>query len=123
MRLLTHNSLKCHAKDVGEGYPLKLTISKMSVKESTPNKEFMKGLLPSLEWKGVLIAAEAMGVEGLPMALSADILEDESFLVAMHNLLIDVHVEEGVLTCPESGRTFKIVSGIPNLMIDEGDVK
>ena len=64
-----------------------------------------------------------MGVEGLPKSLSADILEDESFLVAMHNLLIDVHVEEGVLTCPESGRTFQIASGIPNLMIEEADVK
>lgn len=122
MRLLTHNSLKCHVKDVGEGYPLKLTITKMSVKETKPNNDFIKGLLPNLEWQGVLTAAEAMGVEGLPKTLSPDLLQDESFLVAMHNLLIDVHVEEGVLTCPESGRRFHICRGIPDMMVPENDV-
>ena len=123
MRLLTHNSLKSHVKDAAEGYPLKLTITKMAVSESPPNPEFIKGLMPSLEWKGVLIAAEAVGVQGLPAVFTDDLLNDESFLVAMHNLLIDVFVETGTLTCPDSGREFQIVNGIPNMIVPEDQVK
>ena len=45
------------------------------------------------------------------------------FLVAMHNLLIDVFVETGTLTCPDSGREFQIVNGIPNMIVPEDQVK
>ena len=31
MRLLTHNSLRCNAKDVTHGYPLKLKVDDMQV--------------------------------------------------------------------------------------------
>ena len=60
MILLTHNSLKCRAKGVNDGYPLKLSITKMSVTETTPNFEFLKDILPNLVWEGVLIGAEAV---------------------------------------------------------------
>ena len=122
MRLLTYNSLKSNYKHGGEGFPLKLEITKMAVRESAPNLKFIKEQLPHLEWSAVLVAAEAVGLKGLPLQYSDELLEDESFLVAMHNLLMDIHVETGILTCPETGRTFPIVNGLADMIIPETEV-
>jgi hypothetical protein len=88
MRLLTHNTLRCNAKDVAKGYPLKLEVAEMNVQESEFNAEFMKSMLPSLDWAGVLIAATAIGFDSIPATLSEDLLDNEEFLRGCHNLLM-----------------------------------
>ena len=119
MRLLTHVSMKSHVKGTSGESVLKLEIAKMSVKATAPNLDFIKGQLPHVDWEAVLVAAEAVGLNGLPMQYSDALLEDESFLVAMHNLLIDIHVETGSLTCPETGRKFLIVNGLADMILPE----
>ena len=116
MRILTHNSLKCPAKNINVGYPLGLEITDMEIVESEFNPEFIKGILPSLDWSGVLVAAKAVGLEELPSQFDMSLLTEENFLLAMHNLLLDVHVKTGVLTCPESGRKFPIENGRADMM-------
>lgn len=116
MKFLTHNSLKCPAKDVVNGFPLLIEINEMEVQETEFNEEFIIGILPSLQWDGVLLAAKAVGLEGLPEKYSTDYLQDKDFLLAMHNLLLGVNVKSGVLICPESARRFEIKDGIPNMM-------
>lgn len=116
MRILTHNSLKCPAKNVNVGYPLGLEITDMEIVESEFNAEFIKGVLPSLDWSGVLVAAKSVGLEDLPQSFEMSLLSDENFLLAMHNLLLDIHVKTGVLVCPESGRKFPIENGIADMM-------
>ena len=116
MRILTHNSLKCPAKDVATGYPLKLVVEEMTVIETECNFDFLKSHLPSLNWEGVLIAADAIGLKDIPPHLDSSHLLDEDFLMAMHNLLLDIHIVKGSLVCGESGRVFPIVDGIPDMM-------
>ena len=41
--------------------------------------------------------------------------EDDDFLQAMHNLLLDIHVIDGFLICPETGRRFPIAERIPDM--------
>ncbi len=116
MRLLTHNSLRCQAKDVVKGYPLQLEIEDMEVVESDFNRDFIVSILPGLDWSGVLLVAQAVGIEGLPDTFSISLWNDEEFLLAMHNLLLDVHIIKGKLVCPESQRSFKIENGIADMM-------
>lgn len=52
----------------------------------------------------------------LPPALTSELLEDAAFIEALHHVLMDMHVVEGVLVCPESGRRFPIKEGVPDLM-------
>lgn len=52
----------------------------------------------------------------LPPALTPELLEDSSFLLALHRVLMDMHVVEGTLICPETGRKFPIAEGMPDLM-------
>jgi len=116
MRFLSHNSLRCNAKDVAHGYPLQIEIESLEVRESEFNKDFIACLLPTLEWRGVLVAAAAVGLEGLPLEFNTSLCEDHEMLQAMHNLLLDMHVTKGVLICSESGRRFPIINSIPNMM-------
>ncbi len=116
MRLLTHNTLKCAVKGVAAGYPLQLQVDEFNVVESECNLDFIRHILPSLHWGAILVAAEAVKLEGFPSEFSPALLEDEDFLEAVHNLLIDIHVVTGRLVCPETGRVFPIENGIPNMM-------
>lgn len=43
------------------------------------------------------------GVTDLPEAVSSEMLEDDSFLKQFHHALLEVHLEEGALVCPETG--------------------
>lgn len=61
------------------------------------------------------------GVTDLPSEVSEAMLEDESFLRAFHHALLEVHLEEGALVCPETGRRFKVSQGIPNLLLQEDE--
>lgn len=122
MRLLTHNSMKSPVNDVAKGYPMGLEIIDMEVRESGVNLEFIKGLVPGLDWEGVIVVAEAVGLKGMPAKFNLALLEDESFLRAAHNLLLDVHVKSGTLICPESGKRFPIVGEVPNLMMTEREL-
>ena len=116
MRLLTHNSLKCNGKGVVEGFPLGLEIIDLDVIETEMNIPFLIDILPTLDWRAVCIGAKAVGIDGVPAVFDPSILRDPNFLKAMHNLLFDVHVVKGVMTCPESGRKFPIEEGIPRMM-------
>jgi multifunctional methyltransferase subunit TRM112 len=122
MRILTHNSLKCPAKAASVGFPLLLEIEDFEVIETECNFDFIKSVLPTLHWPGIDIAAKAIGLTDLPTEYNDELLEDEEFLTAMHNLLIDVHIIKGTLMCPETGSKFAITGGIPNMKMEESDV-
>ena len=47
---------------------------------------------------------------------------DDAFLRAFHHALLEVHLEEGALVCPETGRAFKVSKGIPNMLLNEDEV-
>ena len=63
-----------------------------------------------------------IGMTGLPNEFDASLLNDNDFIKAMHNLLLDVHVIKGYLICQESSRRFPIDNGIPNMKLPESDV-
>lgn len=47
---------------------------------------------------------------------------DESSLQALHFFLFDVHVLDGALVCPDTGRKFPVKDGIPNMILHEDEV-
>jgi len=46
----------------------------------------------------------------------------ESSMKALHFFLFDIHVIEGFLICPDTGRRFPIKDGIPNMILHEDEV-
>lgn len=126
MRLLTHNTLTNNtAAAAGKGFPLKITATEIRVDDSQniENAEqeisFVKGVLGMLDWPALVQGASEMGLSTLPPLLTEDLANDSDFLIALYHVLMKVHLVKGILTCPETGREFPVVNGIPNMMLEE----
>mmetsp|Transcript_8258 Transcript_8258/g.18857 ORF Transcript_8258/g.18857 Transcript_8258/m.18857 type:complete len:134 (-) Transcript_8258:112-513(-) len=133
MRLFTHNLLQCNKKGVKNGFPLIIQPAVMKYEESEYNKEFTASMVPKLQWDAVLQAMRWVreykgeglptgGLPDLPAAVPAEYSSDEEFLRRLHVVLFDVHLVEGKLVCPESGREFPVNDRIPNMLLNDDEV-
>ena len=43
-------------------------------------------------------------------------------LVALYRVLFDIHIVEGFLICPDTGRRFPIKNSIPNMILHEDEI-
>ncbi|KAJ8282807.1 hypothetical protein COCON_G00053260 [Conger conger] len=122
MKLLTHNMLTSHVKGVIKGYPLLIKATEVKVNEVEFKPEFVSRMIPKLEWKALVQAAEGLGqLNDLPNELVPDYEKNEEFLRKVHHVLMEVEVLEGCLQCPESGREFPISRGVPNMLLNEDE--
>ena len=64
-----------------------------------------------------------MGISTLPSVLTSDLAENADFCKALYHILMHVHLIQGMLTCPATGREFPVQDGIPNMMIDETEAE
>lgn len=104
------------------GFPLKIVVKETRETETEFNAEFLVHMLPKMEWAAFVNAAREIGAGELPGEIPDDAATNEEFLQAFHHALLEVHVEEGTLVCPESGRKFPINKGIPNMLLNEDEV-
>ena len=70
----------------------------------------------------MVVPLQQLGVAELPPAMPENAGEDEDFLKSVHSLVMDVHVMEGSLVCPNCGRAYVIKRGIPNMLLQEDEV-
>ena len=127
MRLLTHNSMRNNTKDAnGKGYPLKITAVEVKVVDHPDamavgdrELDFVRRLLPTLEWSALVQAASDLGINTLPPILTEELAQDPAFLGALYHILMNVHLEAGMLTCPVTGREFPVNDGVPNMILEE----
>ena len=62
-------------------------------------------------------APSQLGMQGkVPDAVPAKYEEDETFLRALHHVLLEVEILEGNLVCPETAKKFPIKEGIPSMI-------
>eukprot|EP00397_Hematodinium_sp_SG-2012_P037733 GEMP01040935.1.p1 GENE.GEMP01040935.1~~GEMP01040935.1.p1 ORF type:complete len:146 (+),score=19.80 GEMP01040935.1:44-439(+) len=131
MRLLTHNLLQCNKKGVNNGYPLIIRATKFNVEETEFNKDFALGMLPKIEWSALLSAVESLRepasqfditLPNLPTEVPMQENISDDIARALHFILFDLHIIEGVLVCPESGREFPVEKGIPNMLLHDDEV-
>ena len=122
MKLLTHNMLQCHIKGVTNGYPFKIDAEKIETREVDYDPDFLRHIFPRLQWDALREGAEALEAGSLPETVTPEMLEDDDFLQKFHHALLEVHLEEGALVCPETGRKFAVNQGIPNLLLQEDEV-
>lgn len=67
----------------------------------------------------IQIGSEHVGT--LPDLVPEGYEEDEEFLQQAHKALVELDIIEGFLVCPETGREFPILNGIPNMLVNEGE--
>jgi len=115
-----HNMLVSNAKGVSEeeGYPLTLEVTEHRMEETEFDAAGTRKTMETVKYAVLRAAAKAVDVD-LPEAYAAD---DDEALKVIHAALCDVHVVEGCLVCPKSGRRFPITNGIPNLLLHEDEL-
>lgn len=127
MRLLTHNFLQSNVRGTTRGYPLKINPSELLVEDSPVDKELVRKMLPKIKYFAVVAALAEISEKSpsklpeIPNELPEGDL-DESVLEALYQVLFNVHVLEGELVCPDTGRKFPIKKGIPNMILHEDEI-
>ncbi|KAI0781652.1 Trm112p-domain-containing protein [Irpex lacteus] len=121
VRLITHNLLACHAKGcTTNNFPLKLQDVVVEVHEAEFNADFLRGFLPRIEWTALVNAAKELGDTSLPPDMPE--MVDDEFLKNLHHVLLEIHVDEGVMICPNCGHKYPILNGIPNMLLAEHEI-
>lgn len=144
VRLITHNMLSCHVSKylpflplpftltdpppencTKDNYPLEFHDAVVEIRPAEPNLGFIERFLPKLEWSALVRTARALGNETLPDTMPEDKeqLRSEEFLLALHRVLMETHVEEGSMVCRGCGHVYQISSGIPNMVSCLGDAE
>ena len=122
MRLITHNMLCCNIKGVTNGYPLRIEAELVEVRETEFDADFITNMLAKIEYSALVAGAVALGYEELPAEITEELKANEAFLQKVHHALLDLHMMEGNLVCPETGRPFAVKDGIPNMLLHEDEV-
>jgi len=104
------------------GFPLKIQVFVQEEHETPFNKDFILATLRKINWAAFREAAVSLGVSDLPELLTDLDKCDDSLLRSFHYALLDLHVKEGYLICPDTGRRFPITKGIPNMLLNEDEV-
>mmetsp|Transcript_18037 Transcript_18037/g.41387 ORF Transcript_18037/g.41387 Transcript_18037/m.41387 type:complete len:139 (+) Transcript_18037:148-564(+) len=138
MRLLTHNFLQSNVRGTTEGYPLKIEATNVIVEESAMDSTLLNKVLGKVNYPGLLEAindvrstanlnpdvsmmlSEAVDIPSEPPKDGEPI--DDAILKSLHFFLFDIHVLDGILVCPDTGRKFPIKDGIPNMILHEDEV-
>ncbi|TRM58078.1 hypothetical protein BD626DRAFT_189128 [Schizophyllum amplum] len=121
VRLITHNLLACHVKGcTSNNFPLRFSDVQIELRDAEFNPEFLRGFLPKLEWQALVDAAKELGDTSLPNEIPE--MMDDEFLQALHHVLLEIHVEEGAMTCQNCGHKYPISNGIPNMLLAENEI-
>lgn len=115
--------LSSNIKGVANGFPLLIEVEKVIEKQVDFNPDFLKNIFPKIEWKALVEASRSMGYAELPEESPESwMLDSDDFLRKFHHALLELHLEEGALVCPETGRKFPVNKGIPNMLLHEDEV-
>ncbi|KAI2494117.1 tRNA methyltransferase-like protein [Fragilaria crotonensis] len=133
MRLLTHNFLQSNVRGTENGYPLIIEAEVVVLEESPLDTALLLKLLPKLDYSVILGAVAQLSASTtctldlpeLPSTLVLDgdeLQKDTQLLTNLHTVLMDVHLVDGNLICPDTGRKFPVKEGIPNMILHEDEV-
>ncbi|KAJ7510369.1 Trm112p-domain-containing protein [Mycena galericulata] len=121
VRLITHNLLACHVKGcTSNNFPLEFKDVQVVLRESEFNPDFLRGFIPKIEWPALIGASRELGDTSLPDQLPE--MLDDDFLKALHHVLLEIHVEEGIMVCPNCKHNYPISNGIPNMLLAEHEI-
>ncbi|KAI8337312.1 hypothetical protein BD560DRAFT_413267 [Blakeslea trispora] len=123
MRLITHNMLQCHVKNCNNNnFPLRFEDVQIEQIEADFNPEFVANILNKLEWDALYSTAVQLGINTLPTQMPDNAEENEEFLQLVHNVILETHVQQGQMVCPNCSHVYKIRDGIPNMLLAEHEI-
>jgi len=127
MRLLTHNYLISNVKGTKDGYPLQIEAAEVVVEDSPFDLDLISGIIPKLNYDAIIAGLRQLAdkVDPKPADIPEKLPEGDintATLEALYHVLFNIHVIEGHLVCPDTGRKFPIKQGIPNMILHEDEI-
>lgn len=145
---MTHNFLRSNVKGTENGYPLIIEVTTLnccccssSIESSSStivvDKDLLLGLLPKINYPALLSAMQQVSPHchhhppyllslletQLPTELPTNVTDlDNATMAKLNRALFHIHVVEGYLICPDTGRRFPIKDGIPNMILHEDEL-
>lgn len=129
---------------------MKIEAEEVLVEESPVDPNLVTRLLPKLDYNAILSAVKDITdvTDPKPPEIPAELILDgngngngdgqaaeeaatttsttttlsDSALEALHHVLFNIHILEGNLVCPDTGRKFPIKQGIPNMILHEDEI-
>ncbi|KZT30088.1 Trm112p-domain-containing protein [Neolentinus lepideus HHB14362 ss-1] len=121
VRLITHNLLACHVRGCNSNnFPLQFQDVQIGLREAEFNPDFLRGFLPKIEWNALVDSARQLGDTSLPA--EQPVMIDDDFLKTLHHVLLEIHVEEGAMVCPNCKHVYPISNGIPNMLLADHEI-
>ncbi|CAG8484878.1 6860_t:CDS:2 [Acaulospora morrowiae] len=114
--------LQCHARGCNtNNFPLELSEVEIQVLETDYNPQFLRNMIPKLDWNALVVTAKKVGITAVPDVLPETMNEDidENFLRNLHRILLETHVQQGKMTCPNCKHVYSIRDGIPNMLLND----
>ena len=134
---------KCNRTE--NGYPLQIEATSILHEETQYDEDLVRKMLSKLDLPAFLtairqIAPLCTGKDGAPtlpelpfstpeeiqQCVESNTAAEEgrvtSLLQSLHTILFDIHIMEGHLICPGTGRKFPVHDGIPNMILHEDEV-
>ncbi|KAF8819690.1 Trm112p family domain-containing protein [Cardiosporidium cionae] len=108
------------------GFPLTVRLAEDIEKPTNKvemdfNRDLIQNLLNKLDWESLVNTATSLGISLPPSYIESD-KEDDMFLRAIHEVVLEFHILEGSLVCPTCDRVYPISKGIPNMLLHEDEV-
>ncbi|KAG8753018.1 hypothetical protein FRC14_006516 [Serendipita sp. 396] len=123
VRLITHNLLACHVRGcTANNFPLVFRDVQIELKEAEFNEQFLRNFMPKIEWRALVDTAKSLNDQSLPDQPPERENVNEEFLKTLHHVLLEIHVEEGAMACPNCGHVYPISNGIPNMLLQEHEL-
>ena len=117
------NMLMCNVKSCTKNnYPLIIKVDESKIIDTEFNPEFIEKLIPKLDWPALYQTILTFGVDSFPKEFKQEFVQDEEFLHELHNYLLQTHIIEGYLECPNCKRKYPIKNGIPNMILKDEEI-
>ncbi|KAI9283360.1 hypothetical protein BY458DRAFT_448842 [Sporodiniella umbellata] len=123
MRLITHNMLQCHVKNCNSNnFPLRFEDVQVELVEADFNPDFVANMLSKIDWDALRLTSIQLGNNTLPEQVPEDAEENEDFLKVLHSVILETHIQQGQMVCPNCNHIYKIKDGIPNMLLAEHEI-
>lgn len=103
-----------------------IEATEVTVEKSPIDREMLKRTLPKLDYEALRqachqLASNVPDMPDLPLECPEQ-LDDETLAENLHKVIFDIHVIEGTLICPDTGRRFPVKDSIPNMILHEDEI-
>ncbi|KAJ3005727.1 hypothetical protein HKX48_000497 [Thoreauomyces humboldtii] len=106
--------------DPAKAYPLHIRGAELEELEAEFNPDFIRKLIPKLDWTVLRKTAFELGVAQLPEECPSEPTDED--LQMIHKVVLETRVKEAEMVCNGCGHVYVIKDGVPNMLLQDHEI-